>query len=205
MIWNLILEVSSGTEEDIIATPFTYYYISIPAISNHLNSFPPIRTVVGSLLKMASSEDVRRMSIDELCVWLMPKLDDEDWNDVKQVIRNQRIRGKKILNCPEAMWETFGLEWGVANFLFQVAQGILRDGALTQEFVQRISEAGALAVDHSLLSTLNKSLIKQCGTYPIIKSDDGKLLAVCCSDFLINEEMTEGFQQYFFLQDEAKQ
>jgi hypothetical protein len=150
------------------------------------------------------------MNIDELCQWLKPKLDDENWNDVEQVIRNQRIRGKNFLNCPEAKWETFGLEWGVANSLFQIAQGVLRDGAQTQEIkekstVQRISEAGALAVDHSLFfSTLNKSLIKQCGTPPIVKSDDGKLLAVCCSDFLINEEMTEGFQQYFFLRDEAK-
>ncbi len=149
------------------------------------------------------------MKVDELCQWLKPKLDDEDWNDVEKIIRNQRIKGKNFLNCPEAKWEAFGLQWGVANSLFQIAQGVLRDGAQTQEIkgksiVQRISEAGAPAAGYSLLSTLIKSLMKECETHPIAKSNDGKLLAVCCSDFLINEEMTEGFQQYFFLRDEAK-
>jgi hypothetical protein len=46
--------------------------------------------------------------------------------------------------------------------------------------------------------------MKKCEDSPIVKSNDGKLLAVYCSDFLITEEMKEGFQQYFFLRDEAQ-
>jgi hypothetical protein len=74
--------------------------------------------------------------------------------------------GKHFLNCPEVKWEAFGLEWGVSNSVFQIAQGVLRDGAQNQEIkyksiVQRISEAGAPVVGYSLSSTLNKSLMKK--------------------------------------------
>ena len=57
---------------------------------------------------------------------------------------------------------------------------------------------------YSLLSTLKMSSLKKCVTPPTVKSDDEKLLAVWCSDFLINQEMNDDFHQYFFLREEAK-
>ena len=57
---------------------------------------------------------------------------------------------------------------------------------------------------YSLLSTLKMSTLKKCVTPPTVKSDDEKLLAVWCSDFLINQEMNDDFHQYFFLREEAK-
>lgn len=54
------------------------------------------------------------------------------------------------------------------------------------------------------MSTLNKSSLKKSVTPPTVKSDDEKLLAVFCSDFLVNQQMNDDFHQYFFLREEAK-
>ncbi len=43
------------------------------------------------------AEDVKKMKVNELCVWLKPKLDEEHWNDVEPVIPNQRIKGINFL------------------------------------------------------------------------------------------------------------
>lgn len=81
-------------------------------------------------------DDVKKLNVDELCQWLKPKLDEEDWNDVEPVIRNQRIKGRNFLNYTWEMWKADGLPGGIADSLFQVAQGVLRDGAQTQEFTE---------------------------------------------------------------------
>jgi hypothetical protein len=47
--------------------------------------------------------------------------------------QKKKIKGKNFLDCPEEKWETFGLEWGVANSLFQIAQGVLKTDKKTQE------------------------------------------------------------------------
>jgi len=78
-------------------------------------------------------DDVKKLNVDELCQWLKPKLDEEDWNDVEPVIRNQRIKGRNFLNTTIERWMTVGLPLGVADSLFQIAQGVLRAGAQTQE------------------------------------------------------------------------
>ncbi len=82
---------------------------------------------------IASAEDVKKMKVDELCQWLKPKLDDEDWIDVEKIIRNQRIKGSNFLDITKADWMEVGLPLGVAVSLVQIAQGVLRDGTLTQE------------------------------------------------------------------------
>ncbi len=152
---------------------------------------------------IVTAEDVKKMKVDELCEWLKPKLDEEDWNDVDPVIRNQRIKGINFLDITIERWMVVGLPLGVADSLVKISR---EAGAKSkaQAVSQGISEARAPAVGYSLLSSLNKSLMKECNTAPVVKSDDKKLLAVYCSDFLINNEMKVGFQQYFFLRDEAK-
>jgi hypothetical protein len=130
------------------------------------------------------------MNVDELCQWLKPKLDDEHWKVAEQVIRNQLVTGNNFLNTTIEQWMAVGLPLGVADSLAQIVQGVLG--------------SGAPVVGYSLLSTLNKSFMKKCETRPIVASDDGKLLAVYCSDFLINQKMKEGFHQYCFLRGEAK-
>ena len=76
------------------------------------------------------------MSVDELCQWLKPKLDDEDWNDVEQVIRKQRIKGTNFLDITKADWMAAGLALGVAVSLVQIAQGVLGGGgASANDFV----------------------------------------------------------------------
>jgi hypothetical protein len=72
----------------------------------------------------ATAEDVKKMNVDELCVWLRPKLDEEDWNDVEPVIRKQRIKGKNFLNYNWEMWTVGGIPGGVADSLVQIAQGV---------------------------------------------------------------------------------
>jgi hypothetical protein len=97
-----------------------------------------IRTVAlhPSLVKMKRTEDVQKMNIDELCQWLKPGLDEEDWNNVDQVIRNQRIRGKNFLNLTKADWKSDGLPGGIADSLVQIAQGVLGGGgASANDFV----------------------------------------------------------------------
>jgi hypothetical protein len=54
------------------------------------------------------TDNIKKMNVDELCHWLKPKLVDEDWNDVEQVIRKQRIKGKNFLNYIKAYWKTHG-------------------------------------------------------------------------------------------------
>ena len=76
-----------------------------------------------------SVEYVRKLDTEGLCQWLKTQLDEDEWKDAKLVVRKKKIKGKNFLDCPEAKWETFGLEWGVANSLFQIAQGVLRTGA----------------------------------------------------------------------------
>jgi hypothetical protein len=137
----------------------------------------------------AIAEDVQQMNVNELVEWLKPKVTEKRWKVVEEVIREQDIMGINFLNYTKADWKADGLPGGIADSLVQIAQ--------------RISEAGAPVVGYSLLSTLNKSLMKKCETRPIPASDDGKLLVVCCSDFLINQDMDEGFQQHFFLREEA--
>ncbi len=76
------------------------------------------------------------MNIDELCQWLKPKLDDEDWNDIEQVIQNERIRGSNFLDITKADWKADGLPTGVAVSLGQIAQGVLGGGgASANDFV----------------------------------------------------------------------
>lgn len=76
-----------------------------------------------------SAEDVRKLGMEELSQWLKTLLDEDDWKGVELVIRKNDIEGLNFLNCPEAKWEAFGLAWGVANSLFQIAQNILRTEA----------------------------------------------------------------------------
>jgi len=73
---------------------------------------------------------VRQLGTEELCQWLKTKLHYDKWKDAELVVRKMKIDGMNFLNCPEAKWENFGLEWGVANSLFQIAQGVSEtDGA----------------------------------------------------------------------------
>jgi hypothetical protein len=74
------------------------------------------------------AEAIRQMNVDKLCQWLKPKVDDEDWNDVEQVIRTQRIRGKNFLNYIKADWMADGLPLGVADSLVKIAQEVLGSG-----------------------------------------------------------------------------
>jgi hypothetical protein len=64
----------------------------------------------------ASTDNIKKMNVDQLCHWLKPKLVDEDWNDVEQVIRKQRIKCKNFLNYIKAYWKTHGLSWRNCRF-----------------------------------------------------------------------------------------
>ena len=73
-----------------------------------------------------TDEEVRQLDTEELCQWLKTHLDEDDWKDAEPVIRKKKIKGRSFLGCPEAKWEEFGLEWGVAYSLSQVAQSVVR-------------------------------------------------------------------------------
>jgi hypothetical protein len=121
---------------------------------------------------MDSAEDIRRMNVNELCGWLKKQLSEKRWKVAEQVIPEQDIMGSNFLDITKADCKSVGLPLGVAVSLVQIAQGVLG--------------SGAPVVGYSLLSTLNKLFMKKCVASPIIKSDDKKLFAVCCSDFIIN-------------------
>jgi hypothetical protein len=74
-------------------------------------------------------EFVRHLSTNDLCQWLKTQLDEDEWKDAKRIIQTQKIKGKNFLDCPEEKWEKFGLAWGVANSLFQIAQKVLGNRA----------------------------------------------------------------------------
>jgi hypothetical protein len=77
--------------------------------------------------KMWSAENVRQLSTEELCKWLEdhPGLHPSHKGMAIEVVKKQSILGTSFLRCPEAKWEMFGLPWGVADALFQLAQRAL--------------------------------------------------------------------------------
>jgi hypothetical protein len=71
-----------------------------------------------------SVDYVRKLGTEELCQWLKALLDEDEWKDAESVIRQQKIKGKNLLNYTKADWKNDGLPGGVADSLFQIAQGI---------------------------------------------------------------------------------
>ena len=73
-----------------------------------------------------TAKDVRQLDTEGLCRWLKNLLTANQWKVAGPVIRKKMIEGLNFLDCPEAKWEEFGLEWGVANSLFKIAQSVVR-------------------------------------------------------------------------------
>jgi hypothetical protein len=85
---------------------------------------------------MDSSENVQQMNVDELCEWLKPKVTGKRWKVVEEVIREQDIMGNNFLNYTKADWKADGLPGGIADSLFQIAQGVLQVKTLTLEMTE---------------------------------------------------------------------
>jgi hypothetical protein len=132
--------------------------------------------------------------------------------DLQKFVIDQRINGNAFLNLTDAELKEAGLSaLGDRKELLTLVDEL--SGARISNPSSNIRcTTNHFAIDaqfkpvqgYSLLSTLNMLSLKKCFTPPTVKSDDEKLLAVWCSDFLINQEMSDDFCQYFFLREEAK-
>jgi hypothetical protein len=109
------------------------------------------------------AEDVKKMKIYELCEWLKPKFDDEDWNDVEQVIRNQRIKGKNFFYITWEMWIAVGLPLGVSDSLVQIAQEALGSGgpAISAKKSPPLAVSNMLDVDMDSVNAIHDFLVSQ--------------------------------------------
>jgi hypothetical protein len=79
-----------------------------------------------------SVEAVRAFSVVELCEWLKNQLDDGDGEVAQSVIRQQRIKGKNLLNFRYDMWTSYpcNLPGGIAIKLDQISLQVLGHGSI---------------------------------------------------------------------------
>jgi hypothetical protein len=72
-----------------------------------------------------SAEHVRCLGTDDLCQWLKALLDEDEWKDAENVLKNHKVKGKNFLNLTLEQWMTAGLHLGVADSLCQIAQRVI--------------------------------------------------------------------------------